>query len=158
MSAPCKVCSCLVTCKNWNSQQVIQKVEEKREGGCKNINNKGGGLSRTTSFIMIWKHRRNTSIHIFYEFHNIRDRAVKDIAKCIYCMDADALISLQTCHKRRAETVLGGQDIFCYALFFHGFPQLVVDNHNFCPEAKIISSKLHLTVLYSPVTGQLLYF
>lgn len=51
-------------------------------------------------------------------------------------MDADALVSLQTCHKRGAETVLGGQDIFCNALFFHGFPQVVVDDHNICPEAK----------------------
>ena len=64
-------------------------------------------MSRTTSFIMIWKHRRNPSIQIFYEFHNIRDRAVKDIAKSVYGMDADALVSLQTCHKRRAEPILG---------------------------------------------------
>ena len=70
------------------------------------------------------------SILIFHKFHNIRDRAVKDVAEDIHRMDADAQVSLQTRHKRRTETILVCQDIFCYAFFFHCFPKVIVDDHS----------------------------
>lgn len=55
-------------------------------------------------------------------------------------MDADALVSLQTRHKRRAEAILGCQDIFCYAFFFHGFPKVIVDDHSIRSGANKTSS------------------
>lgn len=79
------------------------------------------------------------SILIFHKFHYIRDRAVKDVAEDIHRMDADALVAFQARHKRRTETILGCQSIFCNAFFFHGFPEVVIDDHSIRSEATAFS-------------------